>query len=325
MNLKYISDTILKKAKQKGISVNELAEIINVSRGGLYKSLENIGNMKFANVVRLCEVLEISLEETNKNNQNADSIDYFIDYNKINLLQRLLDSHKVSIQDICLFLNVSEEEFVKKLKSSDFEAKEIVGLCSFYKAPYELLFKEHYKTKYKGISIEDYINFRSMIMNSQNLINYNNEVTSSMIAVVKVINSIFSELSNINCSNIEYVELINSNPGISNFPVNIIFENSNIPIVFVSNYPNHYTSIQLNIEEVANKTYNNFLKDKNIAIGEVIWVELSYFSEEKLNISIVKPTLRDKFSNPVWYTLRGVSDNEIKIDVQKIKDFLEIK
>ncbi|WP_282036300.1 hypothetical protein [Saccharicrinis aurantiacus] len=303
----------------------KLAETAGMSRTGLYNALDNPEVMKFGSVVKLCSFLNIDLTDFTSSSIKADSFSSFIDYSEVLLIVDYFKSYQLSIRDICLFLNVTEEELSRLINYQSISTQQIIGLCSFYKLPYEVFFKNQFRSKFKDIKLQEFIDFREIVLKSQSIKDYNTEILPAKIQILKILNRINDQAYKLDSSLTEYMELFNEFGSVINFPVHIINDSVNSPLVFISNYPNHNVPLQTKIEDVTKKVYTNMLGDDQSMLDKIVWVEITYFSENSLNVSFVKFNNQEEFINPKWLTVRGANDNKITVDEIELKSFINLK
>ncbi len=322
--LENFNEFILEKIRKRNISTEDLSKSIGISRSGLYKLLDNPSSIKLSVFMELCSQLNIEINEALGIDNHTIHSNDIVDRTQLRYLSGVLNIHNYEESDLALFLKVSMKDLFSFVNSTSFGIMQLRSVCSFFKIPTDIFYKEQYKIDYKNIKAGDYINHNALIGRSQRLVNFWNEALQIKIYLIDTINSIFPKKHNLTILDSEYIELIENFADISNFPVHIVCKNVNLPVVFLSNYPNHSKPIQVNIEDVANRVYQKYLLDYKLSVHDFIWVELSYFSEGILNVSFVKSESSKKFSSPKWYTIRGVDDRNINIDSAKLKSFLNI-
>lgn len=312
--LENFNEFILEKIRKRNISTEDFSKSIGISRSGLYKLLDNPSSIKLSVFMELCSQLNIEINEALGIDNHTIHSNDIVDRTQLRYLSGVLNIHNYEESDLALFLKVSMKDLFSFVNSTTFGIMQLRSVCSFFKVPIDIFYKEQYKVDYKNIKAVDYINHNALIERSQRQVKFWSETLQIKLCLIDTINTIFPNKNNLTILDSEDIELIENFADISNFP-----------IVFLTNYPNHINQIQHNIETVADNVYSNILVKNKLSLHDIIWVEISYFSERSLNVSLLKSESPNKFNNPKKYTIRGASDRNIKIDIEKIKAFLYSK
>ncbi len=328
MELIAFSEIVRKKIKDQNISLNELASIVGMTRPGIQKLLNNIESIKLITFLNICNQLKINAEDyiSNNNFPTASSYD-LIESNQLVYLIEVFTKNNISIEDICNFLSITNSELEEKVANKKINHKELISLCSFYQIPFELFFKEKYKSSYKNIKPLDFIKYRSIVEKGNNLEIYQNVLSSIKLILVDYFNthiSVCDAKTKVNINNIDYFEYSIKGNEPAYFPVTIISEETDIPLVFISNHPNYNTPTQHVIEELTQNIFGKFFHKNTMCVNDIIWIEVSYFTKDVINVALVKFNSDNEFKNPEWYSIRGVNDKEIKIDKARLLEFLNL-
>jgi transcriptional regulator with XRE-family HTH domain len=323
--LYYFGTLLTQKLKENISSLTKLIKILNISRSGFYSMLDNPTNIKVGLFLQICEEAKIDLSEVINLGNYTLSSDAPINKEELENLIPVLNAHDLTQNDLALFLNINETQLNKKLINKNFDHKELMAICSFFKIPIELFYKNQYKTSLSGISSATYARHSQVINLTQNRIAYENRICQIKLEVIDLINDCFRNISSLKLDSKNYCELYCRNNDYNNFNISIIGDNCSVPIIFLSNNPEHPIPIQAVIEEISFAVYAKFLKSNGIKINEVIWCELTYNSKEQINICLVKSESNTKFTNTQWLTIKGLNDKNIKIEPKEVKDFLNME
>nr|WP_324292775.1 helix-turn-helix domain-containing protein [uncultured Carboxylicivirga sp.] len=318
LNPNIISKTILDKLKVRRMTQLDLATKIDISRSGLRKMIENPSSFKLETLNKIFEELEISIEEIDNSTKDKSNIISFNSTQLKQFEQYLTQQNKDLLQ---VYLNYTDSN-ISGFELASFSFNEIKDLCKYFNIPLELLFDEKNKVHYKGILFSDFIKHKNLISSQQQRINYEIAINEIKIKILQFVNKEFKSTNNQLGNDFDYQELLEKNGEFSNFPISIIVENCNTPIVLISNSPNHYLPVQHFIEDIASRVFNKFFIKRNIKISDIFWVESSYFSNESINVSIVKFNSDSEFIDPSWCVIRNINDSQLIIDTKQVKEFL---
>ncbi len=322
MELKHFSKTVLNKLSEKNISLNEFARRMNISRPGLQKMLDNINSIKLDSFLKICQLLKIEPLEYLGNEESVWTADHIIDRNQIKQLDKVLEAKGINLNEAATLLGYDQIKFKNSINNCELEPADIFKTCAIYNFPFQLFYKEQYKTEFKGIKPTGYLKHQRRIENSNKYLQYLSYLDKVKTEIIDLVNSAFKKDHNIINQDFDYQELIYSNNEYSSFLVSIFAENCNKPAVLISNNPNHILSTQPNIEILTQNIYDKFFTSRGIEIGDIIWIELTYSSKDSININLVKSESNTEFTNPQWLTIKGYYDRNIKIEPKKVKEFL---
>ncbi|MBK3518719.1 helix-turn-helix domain-containing protein [Carboxylicivirga marina] len=323
--LDNFSEKFLLKAKEKGLSTSKIAREIGVSRGGLYNMLEAPNSIKIGLLLKMCELINWEIFEALQIDDYSQNSTDIIDFNYLYDLPEVILSHNYSVKDLELFIGISKELFLDKIKTESIDRKELLSICGFFNIPLDLFYKEQYKRELAGITPLQYNKHKNIINLAKIRVEYENAIIKTKLDVINLINEIFNEKSSVSLNSINFYETYRRGDDYSNFAISIIGDNSAIPIVFLSNTPDHSLFIQPVIEDISESINKKFLQVGNTNIHDIIWCELSYFSKDKINIALVKSESNTEFRNPQWLTIKNIYDKNIKANHAQVKEFLNME
>jgi transcriptional regulator with XRE-family HTH domain len=317
--MKQIAEYILKETKEQGLTLENLASQIGLSRMGLHKALNVNESLRLADFIKIIEVLEINSYDLLESIDHISvNFDWKLDPIAINQIYSVLEFKNLNTDQFNLYMSdkIIEDENIDILEFITYEKLE--AYCENTNIPFDLFLQDKYRKQYKFITIKDYINNNRFVETIEYIDLYQQSFKKSLFEIIGILRKFYLFESNEKPKEddiILYAKQLTGDSTLQTNTYNIAFIKDNIhkPLIFISKLPNETSNITT---QTAFQKVEGFFFEEPIH-NQSFWVEHLYSDiESKCVINFIKLDIND--NKLLRYNIKKLNSDNIEYDEEDL-------